>query len=84
MVLIYPLGIAVDVPMKVGHHFISVDFIVLEMGEREKPRLILGRLFSRPWELPSTSVRGRSSSTSTARGVLTSFDHTSRYTIRQS
>jgi hypothetical protein len=39
------LGIAEDVPMKVGHHFIPVDFMVLEMGEREKPPLILGRPF---------------------------------------
>jgi hypothetical protein len=31
--------------MKVGHHFIPVDFMVLEMGEREKPPLILGRPF---------------------------------------
>jgi ribonuclease BN (tRNA processing enzyme) len=28
--------------VKVGHHFIPVDFMVLEMGEREKPPLILG------------------------------------------
>jgi hypothetical protein len=41
----YPLGIAEDVPMMVGHHFIPVDFVVLEMGEREKPLLILGRPF---------------------------------------
>jgi hypothetical protein len=41
----YPLGIAEDVPMKVGHHFIPVNFVVLEMGEREKPPLILGRPF---------------------------------------
>jgi hypothetical protein len=41
----YPLGIAVDVPMKVGHHLIPIDFVVLEMGEREKPPLILGRPF---------------------------------------
>jgi hypothetical protein len=39
----YPLGIAEDVPVKVGHHVIPVDFVVLEMGEREKPPLILGR-----------------------------------------
>jgi hypothetical protein len=39
----YPLGIAEDVPMKVGHHFIPVDFVVLKMGGREKPPLILGR-----------------------------------------
>jgi hypothetical protein len=39
------LGIAEDVPVKVGHHFIPVDFVVLERGEREKPSLILGRLF---------------------------------------
>jgi hypothetical protein len=29
----YPLGIAEDVPMKVGHHFILVEFVVLETGE---------------------------------------------------
>jgi hypothetical protein len=39
------LGIAEDVPVKVGHHFIPVDFVVLEMGQREKPPLILGRPF---------------------------------------
>jgi hypothetical protein len=39
----YPLGIAEDVPLKVGHHVIPIDFVVLEMGEREKPPLILGR-----------------------------------------
>jgi hypothetical protein len=27
----YPLGIAEDVPVKVGHHFIPVEFMVLEM-----------------------------------------------------
>jgi hypothetical protein len=43
--ILYPLGIAEDVPVKVGHHFIPVDFVVLEMGEREKPPLILGRPF---------------------------------------
>jgi hypothetical protein len=41
----YPLGITVDVPVKVGHHFIPVDFMVLKMGDREKPLLILGRPF---------------------------------------
>jgi hypothetical protein len=41
----YPLGIAEDVPVKVGHHFIPVDFVLLEMGEREKPPLILERPF---------------------------------------
>jgi hypothetical protein len=39
------LGIAEDVPVKVGHHFIAVDFVVLDMGEREKPPLIHGRPF---------------------------------------
>jgi hypothetical protein len=41
----YPLGVVEDVPVKVGHHFIPVDFVLLEMGEREKPPLILGRPF---------------------------------------
>jgi hypothetical protein len=40
----YPLGIAEDVPVKVGHHFIPVNFVVLEMGEKKSP-LILGRPF---------------------------------------
>jgi hypothetical protein len=31
--------------VKVGHHFIPVDFVVLKMGEREKSPLILGRPF---------------------------------------
>jgi hypothetical protein len=35
----------VDVPVKVGRHFIPIDFVVLEMGEMEKPPLILGRPF---------------------------------------
>jgi hypothetical protein len=39
------LGITEDVPVKFGHHFIPVDFVVLEMGEREKAQLILGRPF---------------------------------------
>jgi hypothetical protein len=37
------LGIAEDVPVKVGHHFIPIDFVVLEMGGREKLLLSLGR-----------------------------------------
>jgi hypothetical protein len=41
----YPLGIAEDVPVKVGHHFIPVDFVVFDMGERDKPPLIIGRPF---------------------------------------
>jgi hypothetical protein len=41
----YPLGFVEDVLVKVGHHFIPVVFVVLEMGEREKPPLILGRPF---------------------------------------
>jgi hypothetical protein len=41
----YPLGIVEDVPVKVGHHFSPIDFVVLEMGEREKLPLILGRPF---------------------------------------
>jgi hypothetical protein len=32
----YPLGITEDVPVRVGHHLIPVDIVVLEMGEREK------------------------------------------------
>jgi hypothetical protein len=41
----YPLGIAEDVTVKVEHHVIPIDFVVLEMGERENLPLILGRPF---------------------------------------
>jgi hypothetical protein len=41
----YPSGIAEDVPVKVRHHSIPVNFVVLEIGKREKPPLILGRPF---------------------------------------
>jgi hypothetical protein len=30
---------------KVGHHSIPIDFVMLDMGEGEKPPLILGRPF---------------------------------------
>jgi hypothetical protein len=41
----YPLGIAVDVHVKVGHHFTPIDLVVVEMGEREKLQLNLRRPF---------------------------------------
>ncbi|XP_004980570.1 uncharacterized protein LOC101758479 [Setaria italica] len=41
----YPKGIAVDVPVRIGNHFIPVDFMILEMGEGAKSPLILGRPF---------------------------------------
>jgi hypothetical protein len=78
----HPLGIAEDVPVKVGHHFIPVDFVVLEMGERGRSHhLSLGCLSSRPWELPLMLARGRSCSTLTEKGVPSSFDHASRYAM---
>jgi hypothetical protein len=77
----YPLGIAEDVPVKVGHHFIPIDFMVLEMGEREKPPLILWRLFLKTVGATIDVGKGRSSSTLTARRVTSSFDHASRYAI---
>jgi hypothetical protein len=75
------LGIAEDVPVKVGHHFIPVDFVVLEMGEREKPPLILRRPFLKTVEVLLMLARGRSTFTLTTRRVLSSFDHASRYAI---
>jgi hypothetical protein len=75
------LGIAVDVLVKVGHHFIPVNFVVLEMGEREKSLVILGRPFLKTVEATIDVGKGRSSSTSTAREVPSSFDHASRYAI---
>jgi hypothetical protein len=76
----YPLGIAEDVPVKVGHHFIPVDFVVLEIGERGRSRRSsLGGLSSRPWELLLMLARGRSCSIPTEKGVPSSFDHESRH-----
>jgi hypothetical protein len=75
----YPLGITEDVPVKIGHHFIPIDFVVLEMGQREKPPLILGRPFLKTMRATIDVARGRSSLTLTARGVPSSFDHASRY-----
>jgi hypothetical protein len=77
----YPLGIAVDVPVKVRHHFILINFMVLELGEREKPLLILGRPFLKTVGVTIDVWKGRSSSTSTMREVPSSFDHASRYAI---
>jgi hypothetical protein len=77
----YPLGIAEDVPVKVGHHFIPVDFVVLEMGEREKPPLILGRPCLKTVGATIGVGKGESCSTSTEKGVPSSFDHASRYAI---
>ncbi|XP_034569796.1 uncharacterized protein [Setaria viridis] len=41
----YPEGIVEDVPVNIGNHFVPIDFVILEMGEREKSPLILGRPF---------------------------------------
>ena len=41
----YPLGIAEDVPVKIGEHLVPVDFVILDMGEGSKAPLILGRRF---------------------------------------
>ncbi|KAK8447568.1 hypothetical protein SEVIR_8G096550v4 [Setaria viridis] len=41
----YPEGIAEDVPVKIGNHFVPVDFVILKMGEGAKSLLILGRPF---------------------------------------
>jgi hypothetical protein len=77
----YPLGIAEDVPMKVGHHFIPVDFVVLKMGERGKPPLILGRPFLKTVGATIDVGKGRSCSTLTEKGVPSSLDHASGYAI---
>jgi hypothetical protein len=74
----YPLGITEDVPVKVGQHFIPVDSVVLEMGEREKPPLILGGLSPRLWELPLMLARGIKFDINGERSS-SSLDHASRY-----
>jgi hypothetical protein len=65
----YPLGITEDVLVKVGHHFIPIDFVVLRWERGISHHSSLGGLSSRPWELPLILGRGKSSSTLTARGV---------------
>jgi hypothetical protein len=75
----YPLGIAEYVPVKVGHHFIPVDFVMLEMGEREKPPLILGRPFLKTMGANIDVGKGRSCSISTEKEVPSSSVHESRH-----
>jgi hypothetical protein len=41
----YPIGIAVDIPVKIREFFILVDFVVLDMQQNSKVSLILGRPF---------------------------------------
>nr|XP_034591795.1 uncharacterized protein LOC117853587 [Setaria viridis] len=41
----YHEGIAKDVPVNIGNHFVPVNFVILEMGEGAKSLLILGRPF---------------------------------------
>nr|XP_034592755.1 uncharacterized protein LOC117854631 [Setaria viridis] len=41
----YPEGIAEDVHVKIGNHFVPIGFVRLEMGEGGKSLLILGRPF---------------------------------------
>nr|XP_034603372.1 uncharacterized protein LOC117863671 [Setaria viridis] len=41
----YPEGIAQDVPMKIGNHFVPIDFVILEMGGGAKSALSLGKPF---------------------------------------
>jgi hypothetical protein len=79
----YPLGITEDVPVKIRHHFIIVDFVVLEMGEREKPPLILGRPFLKTVGDTIDVGKGGSSSTLMAKGIPSSFDHASRRSRRR-
>jgi hypothetical protein len=76
-----PLGIAEDVPVKVGLHFIPVDFVGLEMGERGTPPLILGRPFLKT--VGATIDVGKGEINFDINGEKSSFnfDHASRYAI---
>jgi hypothetical protein len=75
------LGIAEDVPEKVGHHFIPVDFVVLKIGEREKSSLILGRTFLKTMGATIEVSKGGSCLILTEKGVPSSSDHDSRNAI---
>jgi hypothetical protein len=76
-----PLVIAEDVPVKVGHHFIPVDFVVLKVGEREKPPLIVGRPFLK--NVGATIDVGKGEIMFNINGERSSFKfrHASRYAI---
>jgi len=41
----YPMGILEDVPIKVGHLYVPVDFVILEMEEDTRTLVILRRPF---------------------------------------
>ncbi|RCV11123.1 hypothetical protein SETIT_2G162200v2 [Setaria italica] len=44
----YPEGITEDAFVKIGNHFVPVDFVILKMAEGAKSPLILGRPFLKP------------------------------------
>jgi hypothetical protein len=67
--------------MKVGHHFIPVNFVVLEMGEREKSPLILGSPFLKTVGATIDDGKGEINFDINGKKVLSSFGHTSRYAI---
>jgi len=41
----YPVGILVDVPIKIGDLYVPIDFIILQMEEDMHTHIILGRPF---------------------------------------
>ena len=57
----YPLGIAEDMPVKIGEHLVPVDFVILDMGEGSKAPLILGRPFLKTARANIDVGKGRSS-----------------------
>jgi hypothetical protein len=79
--ILYPLGIAEDVPVKVGTTSSPSTSWYSRWERGRSHHSSLGGLSSRPWELPLMLARGRSCSTSMEKGVPSSFDHASRYAI---
>jgi hypothetical protein len=76
----YPLGIAEDVPVSYITSSLSTSWC--SRWERWRSHhSSLGGHSSRPWELLLMLARGRSTLTLTARRVLSSFDHASRYAL---
>ena len=43
--VLYPAGIAKNIPVKIQNFFVPMDFVVLDMQEDMKTPLILGRPF---------------------------------------
>ena len=75
----YPLGIAEDVPVKIGEHLVPIDFVILDMGEGSKEPLILGRPFLKIARANIDVGKGEIKFDINGKQASSSFIHASRY-----